>query len=108
MLDSDRFDIVAKAPPTTSEATLRLMLRTLLAERFKLAVHTEDKVVPVYALAVGKHSPKLKESDGKAPSECKMQVIEGIRTFVCHNIASPLRPARPSILPRPVQATVKS
>jgi uncharacterized protein (TIGR03435 family) len=56
-IDSDHFDIVAKAPPDTPRDTLRLMLQPLLAERFKLAIHREDKPMPVYAMVVGKDGP---------------------------------------------------
>jgi uncharacterized protein (TIGR03435 family) len=63
-LDSDRFDIVAKAPPGAPRDTLFLMLRSLLAERFKLAIHREDKPMPVYAMVVGKGGPKLQKSAG--------------------------------------------
>ena len=38
-LETDRFDIIAKAPPTTSKDTIKLMLQSLLADRFKLVVH---------------------------------------------------------------------
>ena len=61
--ESERLDIVAKAPPSTSEDDLRRMLITLLQERFKLATHTEQKVMEVYALVAGRGGPKgLKES----------------------------------------------
>jgi len=63
-LDSDRFDIVAKAPPNTPPDTLFLMLRSLLAERFKLTIHREDKPMPVYAMVVGKGGPKLSKAAG--------------------------------------------
>jgi uncharacterized protein (TIGR03435 family) len=36
-----------------------LMLQTLLAERFKLLVHLETKIVPGYALVLAKSGPKL-------------------------------------------------
>jgi uncharacterized protein (TIGR03435 family) len=62
-LESDRFDVVAKALQTTSPDELRLMLRTLLAERFKLAIHTDQKIMPAYALVLGKTGPKLQTSD---------------------------------------------
>src|SRR5579862_7212446 len=41
-----RYDIIAKAPPDTSEDTARLMLRSLLAERLKLMLHTEKRDKP--------------------------------------------------------------
>jgi uncharacterized protein (TIGR03435 family) len=37
------------------------MLQTLLAERFKVAVHRETKEVAVYALMLAKSGPKLHE-----------------------------------------------
>jgi uncharacterized protein (TIGR03435 family) len=58
------YDVVAKAEgdgvPTRDE--FRQMMQSLLADRFKLAVHREMKETPVYALVVGKNGPKLKES----------------------------------------------
>jgi uncharacterized protein (TIGR03435 family) len=61
-LDTDRFDIVAKASGDASRAELLAMLQTLLADRFQLKVHRESKESNVYALVVGKNGPKLKES----------------------------------------------
>jgi len=74
-LGTDQFDVVAKADPKSSLDTLRQMLQTLLAERFKLAVHQETKVVPVYALEVGKGGPKLQESAAgdSAAKGCKRE-----------------------------------
>jgi uncharacterized protein (TIGR03435 family) len=61
-LDSDRYDIVAKAGPETPEDDLRRMLQTLFAERFKLAARIDQKENATYALTVGKGGAKLKES----------------------------------------------
>ena len=47
--------------PTLDEA--RVMLQTLLAERFQLKIHRETRELPVYALVVAKNGPKLKPSD---------------------------------------------
>jgi uncharacterized protein (TIGR03435 family) len=67
-----QYDIVARAPggrvPSMDEA--RAMLRTLLADRFKLKVHHETKEMPVYALLVGKNGARLKASS--ASSECSV------------------------------------
>jgi bla regulator protein BlaR1 len=60
----DRFDIQAKATegnPTKDQ--MRLMMQSLLADRFKLAVHFETQESPVLALALvkpGKPGPKLR------------------------------------------------
>jgi bla regulator protein BlaR1 len=63
-IDSDRYNIQAKtegAPkPGPEGLTLqRLRLQRLVAERFKLAVHTERKELPIYELTVAKRGPRL-------------------------------------------------
>jgi uncharacterized protein (TIGR03435 family) len=72
-LDWDRFDIEAKAPPTTSKETLRLMLQSLLAQRFDLVVHTGTAPVPAYVLSAPGGIAKLKESVGAGNSGCQGQ-----------------------------------
>jgi uncharacterized protein (TIGR03435 family) len=64
-LATERYDIVAKAAGPGPAAQLRMMLRTLLADRFQLALHRETKDLPVYALVVGKGGPKLREAKGE-------------------------------------------
>jgi uncharacterized protein (TIGR03435 family) len=61
------FDIVARAAGTADEAQLRLMLRTLLADRFGLETHSEKKEMQVYALTVAKGGPKFQESTTEGP-----------------------------------------
>jgi uncharacterized protein (TIGR03435 family) len=54
-----RYDIVAKtAPGTTREQALQMM-QAMLAERFKLAFHREQRVLAYYALEVAKGGPKM-------------------------------------------------
>jgi uncharacterized protein (TIGR03435 family) len=43
---TERFDITATAGAAAALPELYAMLRTLLAERFKLNVHTDERVVP--------------------------------------------------------------
>jgi uncharacterized protein (TIGR03435 family) len=71
-IDSERYDVDAKAeasaipanaPNTVLWEKTRLMLRTLLAERFKLSIRRETKEMPVYELVVAKNGPKLKKAD---------------------------------------------
>lgn len=76
-LDRDRFDVVAKAGQNTPPEDLRRMLQTLLAERFKLAVHTQEKIVPVFALVLGKSAPKLQPSEAAPLSEQRCLPGEG-------------------------------
>jgi uncharacterized protein (TIGR03435 family) len=63
-IGTERYTILAKSGGPAKEQQLMLMLRTLLADRFKLAFHREMKDMPVYALVVAKNGPKLKESKG--------------------------------------------
>ena len=57
-IDSERFDIAAKAQGAVPSDRLRVMLRNLLEERFHLVAHRETREVPVYALTVGKDGTK--------------------------------------------------
>ena len=63
-LDSDRYDIVAKASATTPREQLLLMLRSLLAERFGLKIHREKRSVRVYTLVAARGGPKMKVASG--------------------------------------------
>jgi uncharacterized protein (TIGR03435 family) len=67
-LRSEHFDIAAKASGPTSDADLRRMMQTLLADRFKLVVHRETKQMSVYNLVEAKGGIKCKsdEGDGEA------------------------------------------
>src|ERR1035438_2735939 len=62
-LDEDCFEIVAKMPEAAARDQIPAMLQALLAERFKLAAHKEDRPSAGYALVVDKNGPKFKESD---------------------------------------------
>jgi uncharacterized protein (TIGR03435 family) len=57
------YDIAAKADHPVPRDQLRLMLQSLLADRFKLTLHWEAKTGPVYRLIIAKGGPKLEESD---------------------------------------------
>jgi len=61
-----RFDIMARVPPGATKEQFREMMQNLLIDRFKLAVHHENREMAKYDLLVGKNGPKLKEA---APSE---------------------------------------
>jgi len=84
-LDSDRFDIIAKADPTVTDGTLRAMLRTLLAERFHLKSHFEEQQVAVWALTAPKGVGKLKETAGEEHAGCTRTPKDGAFTLACRN-----------------------
>jgi len=79
-IDSERYDIQAKMDDSTIEALKKLppeqtieqrraMLRSLLADRFKLKITPSSKELPIYALVVAKNGPKLTQSPAASGSE---------------------------------------
>ncbi len=57
--DTDRFDITARAPEAATPQQMLPMVRALLADRFKLVVHTEMRPMPVYMLVVDRADKRL-------------------------------------------------
>jgi uncharacterized protein (TIGR03435 family) len=64
-MDSTRFDVVAKLPEGATREQVPAMLQTMLADRFKVKIHKESKVLPIYAMVVAKGGPKLTEADAE-------------------------------------------
>jgi uncharacterized protein (TIGR03435 family) len=78
-INSQRYDINAKAAGQMSEDQLRVMMQTLLSERFKMEAHRQTKEMQAYLLQVGKNGIKVKESgtDGEIdvkPDQQRMSV----------------------------------
>ena len=63
-LDSDHYDIEARAPGDSrpTEKQLMVMLQNLLASRFALTVRRETRDLPVYALEIARGGPKFQVS----------------------------------------------
>ena len=62
-------DAAAWRDPAQRNAMLHTMMQSLLADRFKLAVHREMREKPTYALVIAKNGPKLtpaKQGDAEA------------------------------------------
>ena len=70
-LELDRYTVIAKVPAATSVADARLMLRPLLADRFKLAVHEDTRPLTAFAMTVIGGKPKMKEASGGEPPGCQ-------------------------------------
>jgi uncharacterized protein (TIGR03435 family) len=70
-LASDRFDVVAKASEEgINFETMRPLLRSLLADRFKLKVHNETRQMPIYALVKARSDGTLGPSMKPSSADC--------------------------------------
>jgi uncharacterized protein (TIGR03435 family) len=67
-LNSELFDVIAKIPDGTTPATANVMLRSLLADRFRLVVRNDTHPAPRYVLSVGKGGSKLKAASSSGDS----------------------------------------
>jgi uncharacterized protein (TIGR03435 family) len=70
-LDYDRFEVVAKTKPGTRAETLRLMLQTLLEDRFRLEVKADTRPAQAYLLTKSKGELKLRAADSAVLSACQ-------------------------------------
>jgi uncharacterized protein (TIGR03435 family) len=89
-LEMDRFDVIAKVPPTTPPQGIKLMLQSLLAERFNLAVHMDQRPMPAFVLSRENGKPKLKQSDGSGQTGCQRQpqsAEAGAIPASCHGVS---------------------
>ena len=57
-VSSDRFDIEAKGTAGASKPQVWLMLRSLLADRFKVILRNEVRELPLYSLELGKKADR--------------------------------------------------
>jgi uncharacterized protein (TIGR03435 family) len=77
-MDTTTFDIVAKAPGDVAPMVLvggptspyMSMLRTLLADRFKMVVRRETKEQPIYALVLARDAGTLGPNIAPASTDC--------------------------------------
>jgi uncharacterized protein (TIGR03435 family) len=99
-LDTDLFDVIAKVPQGTTLAAAKVMLQSLLAERFGLVIHQDTRPMPHYVLTVGKGGSKLKPAaaaEGASGNPgCRQQMAApapgagGVPNLKvsCHNLTS--------------------
>jgi uncharacterized protein (TIGR03435 family) len=84
-IDAERWDVIGKGEGNPSTDVFRdqarLMLRALLSDRFGLRVHSEQREIPIYALALAKDSgtlgPQLRRS---AITDCSQEPKTGADT----------------------------
>jgi uncharacterized protein (TIGR03435 family) len=105
-LEMDRFEVIAKAPPGTSAVAppgsppgtpsdaVKEMLKSVLADRFKLVIREETKPLPGYALIdvhPGDKKPQMKEGDGSGNTGCRFvpptDPADTLIRFTCRNMS---------------------
>jgi uncharacterized protein (TIGR03435 family) len=72
-IDSVRYDVAAKGPdPNAGYPEVWEMMRNMIADRFKLKYHIEERERPIFALTVAKGGHKLKKpEDGPCAKQIK-------------------------------------
>ena len=100
---SERFDVEATVPPSSGDSRpltlgaggpppqVFAMLRALLAERFKLAAHTETREMPVYALVLARKDKTLGPAIAPTAIDCAALAAAAIA-----NLKSPSTTPRPA------------
>jgi len=103
-LDENEYEIEARAETEVNRDRLRSMLLTLLAERFHLRQHTEQRTMRAYELIVDKGGPKIGPTKSGAPaaSNVGFPFHGGMRQLadviaVQLTISVPADPTRPGI-----------
>lgn len=92
--DTVKIDVTAKAPaesvtgPGLDQETLGPMLRALLADRFKMTYHTEERPMSAYSLVSAK--PKMKKADPASRIFCRTGAApagapSGSQMLTCQN-----------------------
>jgi len=86
-IKTERFDVDARAEGTPNQEQMLRMLRAMLIDRFKLAVRTDVRQRPVYALTLARRDrtpgPQLRPSDAPCPGgpgTCGVRVESGVLT----------------------------
>jgi uncharacterized protein (TIGR03435 family) len=82
--DRDRFDIEAKPESGTgpvSQEQMRVMVQSLLMDRFQLKAHWETRDMPTYNLIVARSGTRLKLSEDQSPVRLDAQPRGTVRTI---------------------------
>lgn len=77
-LDSATYAIAAKPPQPATPEEHRLMVRSLLAERFQLKFHIETRELDVMVLSISKNGPKFQEAVAASPPNGYVKSDSGV------------------------------
>jgi uncharacterized protein (TIGR03435 family) len=90
-IDTEQFSIEARAPAGTSAERMRVMAQTLLADRFRLRTHTEQRRTPAYALVVARKDGRLGRGLRPTASDCSAGRLKGAKSvdglFLCGGVS---------------------
>ena len=98
-IDSERFDVMAKAGDNALVASggpspqMMLMVRALIEDRFKLTVHVEDRELPIYALVMARKDGKLGPHLSRSQEDCS--ALRAARGGIAPSPGSPPPPPPP-------------
>src|SRR5262245_59028613 len=76
-MNETRWDILAKIPAGQPSDRAPEMMQNLLAERFKVAIHRENREQSVYALVIGNGTLKIKEAAAEEEAAATPQPTSG-------------------------------
>ena len=90
--DSGEYEIDARTSAPANSAELKLMLQSLLAERFNLEMHNETRQLPTYSLVVAKGGSKLKPTDAPGGTSSGPTLLRGTMdtAAIARNLTSTL------------------
>ena len=91
-VSTESFDIQARAEGSPTQNQIRLMLKSLLADRFGLAVHFETAQTPVLALVLekpGKTGPQLRPHSEGPP--CRVPLAD-VFPPICDQVTATSKP----------------
>lgn len=105
-LDLDEFDLDARSAAPVPADRSRLMLRALLAERFRLVLRRETKEISAFTLVIDKGGPKLQPRSDAAPPPGRRGFHGDMRQFanllsVQLSIPATNDPTRPAVAAGP-------
>lgn len=88
-IDSERFDIIAKAAGNATDDQMKVMTQELLAERFKLKFHRERREGPILLVTLGEAAPKLfPPKEGEAHSLRVMPQTDSEQKIVSYRVVA--------------------
>ena len=110
-LKDQQFDIHATFPAGATKEQFPEMLQSMLADRFRLVIHREQRVLPVDAMTVAKDGPKFRKSAAEDSVQCnggfhktckKVTMEELARLLSVDPARMPFMASMPGVLDRPV------